>query len=362
MEKDRGEGRGNDDGFGQVDIGTCENPKLKSGNMVSCEEDVHVIGEQADLRLRNNDLMHCKSGIGEPLNQVDQGIRGDSSNSVHANVLENAIVIDSQENSCVSKENGALMVKSYEGGSSEALMEARHGVMIQDRPVERAINEITGQVDKGSHGSSNNSPNESVVEMVIVINTQEAVCAGGGVSKVKGNGLGSSKVLVEKPKSKIAEADNSCVIDIKGGVSGGRGFKENSDGERICRICHLSSDQSLECAGSTSTTATAATDLMQLGCGCKDELGIAHIHCAEAWFKLKGNRLCEICGEHAENVTGVGDSRFMEEWNEQRYTLGVSNSPDRGGGCWRGQPFCNFLMACLIIAFVLPWFFRLVQQ
>uniref|UniRef100_A0A2P2PXU3 RING-CH-type domain-containing protein n=1 Tax=Rhizophora mucronata TaxID=61149 RepID=A0A2P2PXU3_RHIMU len=30
-------------------------------------------------------------------------------------------------------------------------------------------------------------------------------------------------------------------------------------------------------------------DLIQLGCGCKDDLGIAHAHCAEAWFKLKGN-------------------------------------------------------------------------
>ena len=69
-------------------------------------------------------------------------------------------------------------------------------------------------------------------------------------------------------------------------------------------------------------------------------------------------RLCEICGETAKNITGIGDNGFMEEWNERRYTVGNSNSSDRGGGCWRGQPFCNFLMACLVIAFVLPWFFR----
>nr|POF02380.1 hypothetical protein CFP56_78609 [Quercus suber] len=58
-------------------------------------------------------------------------------------------------------------------------------------------------------------------------------------------------------------------------------------------------------------------------------------------------RLCEICGEIAKNITGIGDNGFMEEWNESRYTGVSSNSSDRGGGCWRGQPFCNFLMACL---------------
>ena len=79
------------------------------------------------------------------------------------------------------------------------------------------------------------------------------------------------------------------MIDIKGTGGGRRQFKESWDGERVCRICHLNSEQSLESTDSTSTTA-AAMDLIQLGCGCKDELGIAHSHCAEAWFKLKGNR------------------------------------------------------------------------
>ncbi|GKU94380.1 hypothetical protein SLEP1_g7882 [Rubroshorea leprosula] len=361
MEKETRERGGSGVHLGEVDMGTGENPKLGTGILVSSEENVHGAGEHADVRLRNNDLglMQCGNGISEPLNQVDQGTSGDLSNSVHANVLEDVIVIDSEENSCLSKENGALIVESKESGSSEALAEASQRVIIQDRPVEGGINETIGQVDKGSHGSLNNSQSGSVVEVVIVINSQEAVGEGGGnrVTEMKGNGLGSSKVLEEKPKAKpkSSEADNSCVIDIKSGASGRLGFKETSDGERVCRICHLTSEQLLECDDSTSATAT---DLIQLGCACKDELGIAHSHCAEAWFKLKGNRFCEICGESAKNVTGVGDNRFVEEWNVERYTLGGSNSSNRGGGCWRRQPFCNFLMACLVIAFVLPWFFR----
>ncbi|KAJ6728454.1 hypothetical protein OIU74_006497 [Salix koriyanagi] len=45
-------------------------------------------------------------------------------------------------------------------------------------------------------------------------------------------------------------------------------------------------------------------DLIQLGCRCKHDLGFAHLYCAEAWFKLKGNRICEICGVTAVNITG----------------------------------------------------------
>jgi len=70
------------------------------------------------------------------------------------------------------------------------------------------------------------------------------------------------------------------------------------------------------------------------------------------------HRLCEICGEPAKNVSGVASNGFIEEWNERRFMDNDGISSPRVVGCWRGQPFCNFLMACLVIAFVLPWFFR----
>lgn len=88
------------------------------------------------------------------------------------------------------------------------------------------------------------------------------------VSNVKVNVLDDDKCL-------------SCVIDVKTG--------ESSDVEWVCRICHLGSDQSLE-STSTSGITSNEKELIQLGCGCKDELGAAHSYCAEAWFKLKGNR------------------------------------------------------------------------
>ncbi|CAA6665642.1 unnamed protein product [Spirodela intermedia] len=132
---------------------------------------------------------------------------------------------------------------------------------------------------------------------------------------------------------------DSVVLDIKGDAGKGPGGGEWGS-EKLCRICHLTQER-LE--GSESS------ELISLGCGCKDDLALSHRHCSEAWFKLKGNRTCEICGLVAKNVTGVEDGGFLEEWSERR-------SGD--ARCWRSQPLCNFLMACLVIAFILPWFFR----
>ncbi|KAK6145414.1 hypothetical protein DH2020_022234 [Rehmannia glutinosa] len=75
---------------------------------------------------------------------------------------------------------------------------------------------------------------------------------------------------------------------------------------RDCRICYLSMD----------TTNQDCGIPIELGCSCKDDLAAAHKQCAEAWFKIKGNKTCEICGSIAQNVAGVNESEFIEQWNE----------------------------------------------
>lgn len=50
--------------------------------------------------------------------------------------------------------------------------------------------------------------------------------------------------------------------------------------ERDCRICHLSLDGSNPESGFP----------IELGCSCKEDLAAAHKHCAEAWFKIRGNK------------------------------------------------------------------------
>ncbi|EXB84049.1 hypothetical protein L484_005813 [Morus notabilis] len=272
---------------------------------------------------------HDPQSSNEVLSRDDRRAKENSSDFVDGSAVETITAVKKEERACHSEENKDLELRGCELGS-------------------------TNGVEQGTIANPTNSGVRVVVEASVVISPSEAPLVSGDnrVLNAKVDELGLSIMSVEESKSKMSESEKqSCVIDISCGSAKSCGDKW--DGERICRICHLSSDQSPD----RRTTTTSVADLIHLGCGCKDDLSIAHYQCAEAWFKVKGNRMCEICGETAKNITGVGDIRFMEEWNE-RFTRSGSMSSERSGGCWRGQPFCNFLMACLVVAFVLPWFFR----
>ncbi|XP_010924735.1 uncharacterized protein [Elaeis guineensis] len=182
---------------------------------------------------------------------------------------------------------------------------------------------------------------EAASAVVVTASSAETEACGEDAS------VGAGKVMVveRRPAEGNGEA-GACVVIEVGRSGGGADDDGDWEAEKVCRICHLSPDRAEDVA-----------ELIQLGCGCKGELEIAHRHCAEAWFKVKGNRYCEICGAIAKNITGEEDSRFMEEWHDRRVLSSSRDSSGRGG-CWRRQPFCNFLMACLVIAFILPWFFR----
>uniref|UniRef100_A0ACD5VIA7 Uncharacterized protein n=2 Tax=Avena sativa TaxID=4498 RepID=A0ACD5VIA7_AVESA len=118
-----------------------------------------------------------------------------------------------------------------------------------------------------------------------------------------------------------------------------------------CRICHLSPE------GGDGSATVPVSEVIRLGCGCKEELGDAHRQCAEAWFRIKGDRRCEICGSDAKNIAGLEVKIFMEEWHG-RTMANTRATVETESTCWRRQPFCNFLLACLLTAFILPWFFR----
>uniref|UniRef100_A0A1J3JD38 RING-CH-type domain-containing protein n=1 Tax=Noccaea caerulescens TaxID=107243 RepID=A0A1J3JD38_NOCCA len=127
------------------------------------------------------------------------------------------------------------------------------------------------------------------------------------------------------------------VVDLSGG--------EESDGQRICRICHFGSDQTTP---DRVSGKPVSPDLVEIGCACKNELGLAHFHCAEAWFKLRGNSVCEICGCTAKNVT----VRLTEEWSEER-----GNTLEERRRRGRGQSCCIFMVFLLTIL-LLHWFFK----
>ncbi|XP_019422469.1 PREDICTED: uncharacterized protein LOC109345224 [Lupinus angustifolius] len=292
-------------------------------------------------------------GIGVVLDHVHEGV------DENLSILVEGVAIDAVDGgslggiACISGEVGTSNETGSGSGLNKELTEGAEEVKDRD---EVKISDTSTVVDQGGSNNSNHLVNQEVLETVSVIEFIQNEYVNGENRKLeaKVTESGLSKVPVKTPKG--SSDVNSCVIDINCGSH--KGLSESSDGEKICRICHLASGRPSDATSVGIANDDSNADLIQLGCACKDELGIAHIHCAEAWFRIKGNRVCEICGETAKNVVGFADPGFMVEWNERRLMDNESNSSGRFVGCWRGQPFCNFLMACLVIAFVLPWFFR----
>ncbi|KAG8078488.1 hypothetical protein GUJ93_ZPchr0007g5230 [Zizania palustris] len=118
--------------------------------------------------------------------------------------------------------------------------------------------------------------------------------------------------------------------------------------EKNCRICHLGLDSAAAESGSG----------MSLGCSCKNDLSCAHKQCAETWFKIRGNRICEICGSTACNVVGTGDAEFIEHWNGSSNAAAAAASEEPRRRFWQGHRFLNFLLACMVFAFVISWLFH----
>ncbi|WOK95562.1 hypothetical protein Cni_G04269 [Canna indica] len=132
--------------------------------------------------------------------------------------------------------------------------------------------------------------------------------------------------------------------DLESGIAGAKA-KNPVKVEKDCRICHLN----LEKAASESGAAIV------LGCSCKNDLGIAHELCAEKWFKIKGNKTCEICRATARNVIVSEDTELVEQSIE---TDANTQPNETRRSFWQGHRFLNFLLACVVFAFVVSWLFH----
>ncbi|KAF7845428.1 C4HC3 zinc-finger like motif-containing protein [Senna tora] len=154
-----------------------------------------------------------------------------------------------------------------------------------------------------------------------------------------------------------ASSVTDCSVEIESGVPEIKVHLAKV--ERDCRICHLG----LESDGHGESGIP-----IELGCSCKDDLAAAHKHCAEAWFKIKGNRTCEICHSVARNVFG-GNEELTEHASENSNiatpaaaatstfsTPAPSSAETRR--FWHGHRFLNFLLACMVFAFVISWLFH----
>ncbi|XP_031110988.1 uncharacterized protein LOC116015117 [Ipomoea triloba] len=143
-------------------------------------------------------------------------------------------------------------------------------------------------------------------------------------------------------------------IDLE---SGELELKVHND-ERDCRICHLSLSGSggIDGGGGDGELEPSGGGAIELGCSCRGDLGTAHKHCAETWFKIKGNTTCEICGATAVNIAGE------QATTEEIDTSGVASAApvvvSENQNFWRGRRVMNFLLACMVFAFVISWLFH----
>lgn len=69
-------------------------------------------------------------------------------------------------------------------------------------------------------------------------------------------------------------------------------------------------------------------------------------------------RICEICGSTACNVAGFCDAEFIEQWNESSNTASAQATATEPRRFWQGHRFLNFLLACMVFAFVISWLFH----
>lgn len=172
------------------------------------------------------------------------------------------------------------------------------------------------------------------------------------------------------PKTKgydVAESD--VELGQKGFVSdggkqhvGGYGAPNSKDGdaydagETVCRVCHLG-------------LQPGSSESLELGCACKHDLALCHRDCAEEWFKIRGNTVCEICGETVKNVKIPEPAESTVGWLEadgaeaaatQRVVV-RSTAMSRLRYCWQRQIVRNALLAALVVVCTVPWFFRIVN-
>ncbi|KAG5533470.1 hypothetical protein RHGRI_027596 [Rhododendron griersonianum] len=92
------------------------------------------------------------------------------------------------------------------------------------------------------------------------------------------DGPDGNEIVSELDKRRESSA-SECSVEVVDLEAGGKVHLTKR--RRDCRICHLSFD-----AGNQESGGVA----MELGCSCKNDLAAAHKQCAEAWFKIKGNK------------------------------------------------------------------------
>ncbi|KAH0932824.1 hypothetical protein HID58_009941, partial [Brassica napus] len=120
--------------------------------------------------------------------------------------------------------------------------------------------------------------------------------------------------------------------------------------EKDCRICHL------------GVVETSGGGAIELGCSCKEDLAVAHRQCAETWFKIKGDKICEICQSVARNVGGANEMVVVTVVDERELRNGGGGEETAALGAienrWQPQRLVNIVLACMVFGFFISWLFH----
>ncbi|CAG7905717.1 unnamed protein product [Brassica rapa] len=122
----------------------------------------------------------------------------------------------------------------------------------------------------------------------------------------------------------------------------------------VCRIC--------------KSEVGYGQGLIELGCSCKGDLAFSHRQCAETWFKLKGNQVCEICHSDARNVIGANEMVEEEEEEEEEEVMVVVEVEEEGAAAvgedgeswWKRRMVLIFVITCWVSPFSI--YFLVIQN
>ncbi|KAF8045001.1 hypothetical protein N665_5814s0002 [Sinapis alba] len=197
---------------------------------------------------------------------------------------------------------------------------------------------------KAIHGCSSSCDDDHGKEL-ITYNNRESRQSSSGEEE-------DENVKDEKRRSNVSTCSVE-VVDLELGLHEEKAVHLSED-EKDCRICHMRLD---------SVNLEDGVPI-ELGCSCKDDLAAAHKHCAETWFKIKGNKICEVCGSIAGNVVGTVEPETEDSGSEVNGTMTTQALRTSGPrlaearSFWQGHRFLNFLLACMVFAFVISWLFH----
>ncbi|XP_073291696.1 uncharacterized protein [Primulina huaijiensis] len=140
-------------------------------------------------------------------------------------------------------------------------------------------------------------------------------------------------------------------VDLERGESE-LNLQNNGDGRGFrCRICHLNLEGNYDDGQGDEDSEGVP---VELGCSCKGDLGVAHEHCAETWFQIKGDRICEICGSIALN--------FMVELENEVINIEVASQASEAGSetheFKHGHLVLTFMIAFMVLTFVISYIFH----